>query len=194
MLVGILTLGGAMAWGQDQSTKTSKFNWTSSDVAMTFTTEQAKTSPGTGGNFWSKGGSIDAGATFLRGFGWAGDITVQHARAIAPGFNLRETDVLTGPRYTYRKGSKRESRFFGQAFVGEAHATDGLFPTTTGYTNKANAFEWQAGGGWDISISKHLAIRAIEVDYLRTYLPNHELSYQNHIRLAAGLAIHFPNR
>ena len=193
MLVGILALVGATAGAQESSTKTPRFAWTSSDLAMTFTTEQSKTFPGSGGNFFALGGSIDAGATFLHGWGWAGNITVEHASRIAPGFNLRETDIMTGPRYTYRKGGKHENRLFGELFVGEAHATDPLFPTSKGFTDKANAFAWQAGGGWDLSLSKHFALRAIEVDFVRTYLPNGGSNNQNHIRLAVGLEYHIPN-
>jgi peptidoglycan-associated lipoprotein len=160
---------------------------------MTYTTEAAKVTPSASGSFWFQGGSLDDGASFFRGFGWAADMSVEHASKIAPGFNLTETDILTGPRYTFHRGDKRETRLFIEALAGVARGSDDLFPTSRGYTNRANAFAWQAGGGLDIGITKHIAVRAIEADYVRTYLPNNGTNTQGHLRLAFGVAYHFQN-
>lgn len=193
LLVWVLTLCAPMAFGQEQSSAPSRFQWSSTDLAMTYTTERAKTAPGTGDYFWVQGGSVDAGVTFYHGFGWAGNLTVEHGSRIAPGFSLRETDIMTGPRYTFRNGSKHQRRLFVETLAGVTHATDNVFPTSKGLTNKASAFEWQAGGGLDIDIGKHVAVRAFEVDYLRTYLPNNGANIQDHIRLAFGVTYHIPN-
>ncbi len=192
-IVGVFTLCGTMACAQAPQPAPPRPQWSSTDLAMTYTTEGAKVTPSGSGNFWLQGGSLDAGTAFFRGFGWAANITVDHASKIASGFNLTETDIMTGPRYTFHVGSKRESRVFIEALAGVARASDELFPTSRGYTNKASAFAWQAGGGWDISITKHIAIRAFEADYVRTYLPNNGTNTQDHIRLAFGVSYHFQN-
>jgi hypothetical protein len=190
LLVGALTLGGTMVRAQEQQPPAPKMQWSSTDLAMTYTTEATKVTPGDSGNFWLQGGSLDGGVTFFRGFGWAGNLTIDHASKIAPGFSLTERDVLTGPRYTFRRGSKRESRFFIEALAGVARASDDLFPTSRGATDKANAFIWQAGGGWDLNLSTHIAIRLFEADYVRSYLPNNGENTQAHLRLAIGVAYH----
>lgn len=46
-----------------------------------------------------------------------------------------------------------------------------------------------AGGGLDIPISRHIAIRPIEADYLLTRLPNGGNNVENNLRLSAGLVI-----
>lgn len=189
LLVGVLTLGGPMASAQAQQPSAPKSQWSSTDLAMTYTTEGAKVTP-SGGNFWLQGGSLDGGVTFFRGFGLATNMTVEHASKFAPGLNLGETNIMAGPRYTFRLRSKHESRIFIEALAGEVRASGPIFPTSRGITDKANAFSWQAGGGWDISITKHIAIRAIEADYVRTYLPNSGTNTQDHIRLAVGVVYH----
>ncbi len=189
LLIGILTLGGPMACGQEQKTAP-RLQVASTDMAMTYTTEEAKVTPGTGGDFWLQGGSIDAGITFFRGFGLATNLTIDHASKIAPGLKLSETNFMAGPRYTYRVGSKHESRVFIEALAGGVRAYDSLFPTSRGVTNKASAFSWQVGGGWDIAITKHFAIRAFEADYVRSYVPNNGSNTQDHLRLAVGVTYH----
>ncbi len=92
--------------------------------------------------------------------------------------------------YTYRVGSKHESRVFIEALAGGVRAYDSLFPTSRGVTNKASAFSWQVGGGWDIAITKHFAIRAFEADYVRSYVPNNGSNTQDHLRLAVGVTYH----
>ena len=192
LLVGVLTLVGPMACAQGQQPSAPKSQWSSTDLAITYTTEGAKVSP-SGSNFWLQGGSLDGGVTFFRGFGFATNMTVEHASKFTPGLNLGETNIMAGPRYTYHRGSKRQIRVFGEALAGEVRAAGPIFPTSRGITDKANAFSWQAGGGLDISITKHIAIRAFEADYVRTYLPNNGTNTQDHIRLAVGVVYHFEN-
>lgn len=190
LLLGALTLGATTICAQDQQPPTPKMQWSSTDLAMTYTTEGTKVTPSDSGNFWLQGGSLDGGVSFIRGFGWAANLTIDHASKIAPGFNLTERDILTGPRYTFRRGSKHESRIFIEALAGVARASDDLFPTSRGPTDKANAFVWQAGGGWDLSVTRHIAVRLFEADYVRSYLPNNGTNTQAHLRLAIGVAYH----
>jgi hypothetical protein len=46
-----------------------------------------------------------------------------------------------------------------------------------------------AGGGLDIPMNRHVVIRAIQGDYLRTQLPNGEGNQQNLLRLSAGIVL-----
>ncbi len=46
-----------------------------------------------------------------------------------------------------------------------------------------------AGGGLDITLSRYVAIRAFQADYLRTQLPNNASDEQNLLRLGAGIVL-----
>jgi hypothetical protein len=79
---------------------------------------------------------------------------------------------------------------FGEALAGGVRGFGSIFPLPTGTDSKASSFAFQAGGGLDIAISKHFALRAIEADYVRTYLPNNGTNTQDHLRLAFGVTYH----
>jgi hypothetical protein len=81
------------------------------------------------------------------------------------------TNYLFGPTVTAEFG---RSAVFAHALFGEAHSSLGAGVTlpiiggiSTGLTS-ANAFAMAFGGGIDIGLTRHLAIRAVQVDYLRT--------------------------
>lgn len=57
-------------------------------------------------------------------------------------------------------------------------------------TESDSAFAWEAGGGVDVNVSKHFAVRLGEFDYEQTRLfggnPN-----QNNYKFKAGVLFHF---
>ena len=191
LLVGLLTLSGAVAGAQEQQPQASRFQASFADVAATYTVERSNVTPG-GGDFWLQGGSLNASVTFFRGFGFASNVTGDFSSHIAPGVGLTEIAFMGGPRYTRRlnPGAKHESRVFAEVLAGEVRGSNSAFPKPSGFDTRASSFTYQAGGGVDISISKHLAIRAIEADYVRTYLPNNASNTQAHLRLAFGVSYH----
>ena len=189
LLVGVLALGGPMAWAQGQGQAGQGFRLSSTDLAITYTTERANGTP-SDNNFWLQGGSADAAFTFFHGLGVAVTLTGDYASSISPGVELGKIALMAGPRYTFRAGSKHESRMFVESLFGGVHAFDSVFPTSAGVNSSANSFSMQVGGGWDIAISKYFAIRAIEADYVRASLPNNGDNVQNHLRLAFGLSYH----
>jgi hypothetical protein len=190
LLVGVMTVGGPMASGQEKKPSAPRFQVSSTDLAVTYSTENAKVTPSTNGSFWLQGGSLDDAATFFHNFGVAANVTGDHASNIAPGVNLNKIAFMIGPRYTRRVPSKRESRVFVEALAGGVRGFGSIFPLPTGTDSHASSFAFQAGGGLDIAISKHLALRAIEADYVRTYLPNNGTNTQDHLRLAFGVTYH----
>jgi peptidoglycan-associated lipoprotein len=190
LLVGVLTVGGSAARAQEKQAASSSFQLSSIDLAATYTTERSNVTPTGGSNFWAQGGSFDAGFTFYHGFGVAANFTGDHASNIAPGVNLSLMHFMAGPRYTLRFSSKHESRVFSEALFGGVHGFDSVFPVGTTVSSSANSFSMQVGGGWDIVVSKHLAIRAFEADYVRTSLPNNGTNVQNFLRLAFGVTYH----
>jgi hypothetical protein len=83
----------------------------------------------------------------------------------------RLTNYLFGPTLTAALG---RSTVFAHALFGEAHSSLGAgltVPIIGGISTdltSANAFAMAFGGGIDIGMTRHLAIRAVQVDYLRT--------------------------
>jgi hypothetical protein len=48
-----------------------------------------------------------------------------------------------------------------------------------------------AGGGLDIGLTRHIAVRAFEADYYLTRFDNGVNDHQNNLRIAAGVVIRF---
>lgn len=52
----------------------------------------------------------------------------------------------------------------------------------------------QLGGGVNVPVRKGFSIRALEIDYVHTSLPNNNVNSQNDLRFAFGVAYHFGKR
>ncbi len=158
-------------------------------VAVTYDLERAKI-VGTGsGGFWLQGAGADIAVPFYKGLSLAGSIGGEHASNIQPGIGLSKIAYLVGPRYTL--ADRRRVQLFGEGLFGAAHGFDSLFPSSTKVTLTANSYAMQLGGGVDIAMRGGVGLRALEVDYVRTGLPNNGDSSQNDLRLAFGLSYQF---
>lgn len=120
------------------------------------------------------------------------------------GVNQHMYDYLFGPTVTGRFG---KSSVFAHALFGGAHESlnagaslplvGGL---STGLTS-ASSFAMDFGGGLDIGLTRHLAIRPVQVDFLQTrFSPTDALSFglstntnsrQNSFRYSAGIVFRF---
>ena len=122
-------------------------------------------------------------------------------------FNVDATVInfVAGPRITYHN----HSRFtpFGQVLFGGAYSTASAEVTLLGgavippgtilpspVTARVNAsntgFAMMAGGGLDIRVSKHIALRPIGADYYLTRIPSlltGDTSNRNNFRYSAGI-------
>jgi peptidoglycan-associated lipoprotein len=113
-------------------------------------------------------------------------------------------NYLFGPTVTATVG---RSAVFAHALFGEARASLGagvgipiIGGISTGITS-ANAFAMAFGGGVDIGLTRHLAIRAVQVDYLRTQfnatdalttgLSSSLGNRQNSFRFSSGIVFRF---
>ncbi len=121
--------------------------------------------------------------------GWLGavaEVSGAHASNInSSGDGVGMITYLFGPRVTHRPGNRLSG--FAQALFGGAHGFDGYFPTTTTSSSTANSFALSTGGGLDLSLSHHVAVRILQADYLYTQLPNAAGDRQNNLRLGAGI-------
>jgi outer membrane immunogenic protein len=165
----------------------------SADLSVTYSVEKSQLAPGNCGCFWFQGAGANVGFTLWKGLGVAGALTGGHAN-LAPGMSIDKIVYVLGPRYTFALPSPHAGlppvKVFGELLLGGVHGFNSIFPTTTGLTSSATSFAMQTGGGIDAYVSKRFAVRAIEVEYLRTNLPNNYSNVQNDLRLGFGVTYH----
>jgi opacity protein-like surface antigen len=146
--------------------------------------------PGDCGCINMQGGGGWASYNFTRSLGIVGEVAAQHASNIAPfSTDLTLTSFLAGVRY--KPKPTRVFEPFLQVLLGGAHASGDMAPGTLGIPGSANAFALTAGGGLDIRLSEHFAVRAIQADYYYTRFANGVNDHQNNLRLGAGLIYRF---
>jgi outer membrane immunogenic protein len=145
-----------------------------------------------GGSFWQYGAGIDGSARFYRQLGVTAEFAGTHAGDIlGNGVNLTMLTYLAGPRYTWNVPAFKtlhsgKLAIFGHALIGGAHG-DGVFPAPQGALGSANCFALQLGGGADLRITKRIAVRVVQFDWLRTNFPSVDNRAQENIRLGAGI-------
>ena len=160
------------------------------DVGVDYNYVRTNAPAGDCGCFAMNGGSGWVAFNFSHSFGIVGEIASQHASNISSsGADLTLTSYLAGPRYTW--GRAQHLAPFTQVLLGGAHASGSLAPGSSGLPGSANSFGMIAGGGLDIGLTRHIAVRAFEADYYLTRFNNGVNDRQNNLRLAAGLIIRF---
>lgn len=95
---------------------------------------------------------------------------------------------MFGPRISYR----HHDRFtpFGQVLVGGARLRVNV-PSAGSSNTTLNAWAIALGGGLDVKLSEHFAIRAVQAEYLMTRFNSDR---QNNARVSAGLVLRFGKR
>jgi hypothetical protein len=75
--------------------------------------------------------------------------------------------------------------------LGFAHGSGSQFPQNNSLVATANSPAFDVGAGADYSVSKRVSMRFLQVDYMRTGLPNNVNNWQNNLRIGAGITLHF---
>ena len=102
------------------------------------------------------GVSVAVGGNIKKYFAIEGDLTFS-TRTISG----QDTDLFTylvGPRFTRRSSNSKLQPFVHALFGGGR---------LSGFGTPTNGWAGKMGGGLDIVVNKHLAIRVVEVDYYR---------------------------
>jgi len=89
--------------------------------------------------------------------GITGDFGVYHTSI--SGVSADTYTYMAGPRFAYHR--ERRVSPFAQAMFGGAHLTAGA----AGVSASTNGFAWSAGGGLDLSLTRHIAFRP-QFDYI----------------------------
>ena len=159
------------------------------DVAVAYNAMRSNVT--SGGSFWMQGGSVQVHGQFWRGLGVVADVAGAHGSGInASGVGLDLVTATFGPRYTWTPAHTKYS-LFGQALAGEAKGFNSIFPDVSGAISSGNSLALQVGGGMNLALSRHLAVRVLEAEWLRTQLPNGTTGVQNNLRLGAGIVFRF---
>ena len=124
-------------------------------------------------------------------FGLGGSVSGQYSRFDEDGISERITTnaFLVGPKFSIRT----HKRFtpFAQAMFGLAriHTETNEFGPIVAFNDRS--FAMAIGGGLDVTVNRLVAIRAIQIDYLRTHFFDET---QNKGRIAFGIVLRFGER
>jgi outer membrane protein OmpA-like peptidoglycan-associated protein/opacity protein-like surface antigen len=155
---------------------------------------------------WLGGGSTSFAFNANRYLGLVGDFGAYHDTRFGGNAPPTGGDVPSyGDVYTYMFGPRlsfRRERFtpFVQALFGGAHASDVTLNGCSGIGCTPlpfeNSFTMTAGGGLDITLNRHVALRLFQVEYALTDFKDPTSSTgstakQNDMRLSAGLVFRF---
>lgn len=158
------------------------------EVGMTFSSTTFY--PGSGvPSFTAFGGSGVLALNVNKFLGVVADLGAYHNGGDA-NFNPTTFSYLFGPRLNLRKSKVTP---YVQALFGGAHVSTSLVDANTGSALSENGFAMAFGGGLDVRVSKHLAVKPFQLEYLRTRLPNvwNTSDTQNNLRYSAGVVFSF---
>jgi len=187
MLLIVAAVSAVPASAQTHSVSSAK---PGTELALTYTYLHANAPPDACGCFSMNGGAAEFAYPVKRSFSAvaeAGAVTASNVNS--SGLDLTLSSYLVGGRY-----SLRAARFtpYAQLLVGAAHASGSLAPGQFGLSS--TAFAMAAGGGLDLNLHSHLALRVFQADYLLTLLPNQTNDHQNNFRFSTGVVFHFGNK
>src|SRR5437879_7925143 len=111
----------------------------------------------------------------------AGYIDIRSGRAF--GARAQRYDLMIGPRYNWRLSGITP---FVEGMAGVTHMRVSFDDALVNRRKADTAFAMARGGGLDVHAGAHLDIRAIQADYLPTFL---HASQQNNVRVGAGVTI-----
>jgi opacity protein-like surface antigen len=129
-----------------------------------------------------QGGSGSFGAYLTSRLGVIGEFGACKVTGLPSGATAHEMDYLFGPRMYFHSHGRVFP--FVQALVGAERFSAGVSGVGSGSTN---AFAMAAGGGADITLTRHVSFRA-QADYLYTHFSS---ANQNSLRLQSGIVWRF---
>ena len=120
-------------------------------------------------------------------FGVVGDVGGQYSTLTDQGFTekIRSHSFLVGPRFSARQ--KRVVPFVHALFgVSKLKTETDEFGPLVSFSD--TSFAMALGGGLDVKVNERLAIRIVQIDYLRTSFFGET---QNKGRIGAGIVLRF---
>jgi outer membrane immunogenic protein len=153
------------------------------DVSGTY--QFVRFNPGNGASGLNcQGGSGSVGAYFSARIGVIGEFGGCKVTGLPSGTTEHELSYLFGPRVYFPMSRGRVFPFI-QVLAGGQRFTGGIAGVGTGSTN---AFAAAVGGGADVTLTRHLSLRAVQFDYLYTHVTG---TSENNFRLQSGIVYRF---
>jgi peptidoglycan-associated lipoprotein len=141
--------------------------------------------------FWLQGGAAEVNARIYKGLGATVSVMGVHASNSGGGVPVNVVTEAFGPSYTFTRPLRTHSvSFFARGLLGEANGFNGVYPANGGPLTSSSSMAAVIGGGIDIKLSRHLGLRLVQADYVRTQFPNSLENVQNNLRLGAGIILH----
>ena len=125
-----------------------------------------------------QGGSGSAAAYLTASFGIVGEFGACKVTGLPSGASAHEMDFLFGPRVYFHSHGRLSP--FVQGLFGSERFSAGVSGVGSA---SSNAFATALGGGADVTLSRHLSLRA-QGDYLYTHFGG---ASQNNFRLQTGI-------
>ncbi|MCL2660017.1 MAG: hypothetical protein FWD64_05810 [Acidobacteriaceae bacterium] len=190
MLTLIVALLATLTAGAQENKKSDVPN---SEIAFTYLSTRV---PVGVGYVYTNGAVVaaDAGKVWYPGFGveWARGnrfafvTNYTYARkSFAANMNDSLFTYTFGGRYTYRKN---KSAIFGEALIGGARET---MNGTGGISVSANYLAIQLGGGYDLSLSRNVALRMPQVQYQAVTSGQTNSQQLNMLQIGGGVVFRY---
>jgi hypothetical protein len=136
--------------------------------------------PGNGASGINCQGGSGTGAAYLTSsFGIVGEFGACKVTGLPSGASAHAMDYLFGPKVYFHAHGRVAP--FVQALFGGERLSAGLSGVGSGSTN---AFAAAVGGGADVTLTRHVSLRALQVDYFYTHFGG---ASQNNFRLQSGI-------
>src|SRR6266700_857693 len=144
-------------------------------------------------NYPVNGGSVSLTGNLNHWFGLVGDVGFYRFGNHPPGTSAHMFTFLFGPRFSARGRSERWTPFLHTLFGAARIVEDpnmGVFGPNPGAVSR-NAFALAIGAGLDLKLTKRVAWRTLQAEYLVTKFADGADSAQNNMRLTSGLVLRF---
>jgi hypothetical protein len=188
LALGLGTVSLSAAYGQSKP-QFKLLDATQYDLTIGYNNVRANAPPAGCHCFNMNGGFVFGSVHLTEWLGIVGEFTGGHSSNISIlGQGLTLTTFTAGPRVSHRF---RRFTPYGEVLVGGAHGSGSYFPTRTSSSSSASSFAVSTGGGLDFRITPRFSLRALDMQYLRTSLPNGVNNEQNQLMIGAGLMIKF---
>jgi len=188
LVAGAVFASGLVASAQEVTTP-------QAEVGFSYSYERVNPG-GSLSSYNANGGYGYAEYNINRVLGVVGELGENHVGTISGvSFGNNTFEYLFGPRFNWR-----HSRFtpYVQALVGGERYSNGLNPATgTPLLTSQNNFAAALGGGLDVTLTNHIAIKPVQVEWLTTQLSGSAstLKYvQNNLRYSAGVVFRFGSK
>jgi hypothetical protein len=73
--------------------------------------------------------------------------------------------------------------------LGAVRGFNSVFPASS--SSSAAGFVFELGAGSEVQLSPKFSARLLELDFMRTNLPNNVNDWQNHLKISTGIIYHF---